>query len=94
MQEMTHIPDLSHFGDVGVAVMKLAGELAELKKTDTKSQAKPDFYTVAEVAGILKCSHTSVYRLIDDGCLKVLGGFRHKRISRNSLESYQKQAIV
>jgi len=74
--------------------MKLAAEIAELKKMNTKPQAKPDFYTIDEVAGILKCSHTSVYRLIDDACLKVLGGFRHKRISRESLENYQRQAIV
>jgi len=74
--------------------MSLAGQLEELKRKTTQDQTKPDFYTVEETAGILKCSHTSVYRLIDDGCLKVLGGFRHKRISRGSLENYQKQAIV
>jgi excisionase family DNA binding protein len=42
-------------------------------------------YTVPEVAGILKISDKSVYRLIERKLLKSCCALRHKRVSKQEL---------
>jgi len=89
-----NLRDLSQFGTLGIIVMDMAEKISELESKLAIPQEKPKYYSVSEAAQIMKCSHTSIYRLISAGCLKTLGGFRHKRISRESLENYQRQVTL
>jgi excisionase family DNA binding protein len=45
-------------------------------------------YTVPEVAGILKISEKSVYRLIERNHLKSCCALRHKRVSKMELSRF------
>jgi len=91
-----NIPNLAPFGEFGAFVLSLYKRISDLEE-QIKNKTEDDeiyFYTVSEAAAKLKVSKTSVYRLIEDGCLKTLGDFRHKKISKESLENYIKQFVV
>ncbi len=55
---------------------------------DTSHEEELVVYTVPEVAGILKISEKSVYRLIERKLLKSCCALRHKRISKRELTRF------
>lgn len=46
------------------------------------------FYTVAEAAGVVKCSERTIYRYIKDGVIEAKQGPTQKLIARDSLQGF------
>ena len=60
----------------------------QIKVANGSERMERVFYTVSEVSEMFGVSSKSVYRLLARGLLKSSSAFRHKRISRASVEEF------
>lgn len=59
-----------------------------VRKLNGSGRLERMFYSVPEVAESFGVCHKTVYRLLDRGLLQASDAFRHKRISRSSVEAF------
>ena len=79
MSLISLLPAYDHFGNWRRKV---------ICSVNTTNEVELVVYTVPEVAGILKISDKSVYRLIERKLLKSCCALRHKRVSKRELERF------
>lgn len=65
----------------------LEAQLAELRSHPPTS-VRPELYTVAETAELLKCGVTTVYRLLDAGALSYVQLASDRRVTGAELQRY------
>jgi excisionase family DNA binding protein len=58
------------------------------RKHSTMNEQKPLSYSIAQAAAVLGVNPVSVYRLVWEGKLKTLSGFKRKRIPATELEKF------
>jgi len=86
------LPDLSHFGDLGIVVMSLAEKLKELadavNSSPKETAVQRDAYKVEEAAERLSTSKETIYKLVKRGLLETSLGLGDMRIPHRAIENY------
>lgn len=77
-------------------IAALEKENRELKETIEAIRGKPKFYTVADIAKMLSCSKTTIYRAIDSGIIRAgyLSGIESSQNSRKLIPESELAKLV